>query len=203
MRCVAADAVRLSPVPGVLYQGAPGAFGEQAARRFAGAQARPIACTSFERLFALVAGRRVRWGVVPIENTLAGPVRPCAMLLRERAVVVVAETEIPIALALIATAPVALSAIRRVYSHPMALAQCRAFLLHHAHLEAVPAYDTAGAARGIVRAGDPSRAAIAAARCAGLYGGTVIVTDVHTSSNNFTRFLLIEAAGRPRDGVAS
>lgn len=180
----------------VAYQGAPGAFSETAARKFAGADAALHACPDFQSLFSLVVDGQVRWGVVPVENSLAGPVTTCTTLLKATSVVIAAEMHMPISLALIAAAPVTLSTLTHVYSHPMALAQCRAFFRRHSQLTALPSYDTAGAVQRITRVGDPRCAAIAAARCAHLYGGTLLADGVETGRKSVTRFLLIQ----PRTG---
>ena len=83
--------------------------------------------------------------------------------------------------------------IRQVLSHPVALNQCRRFFAAHAHLQPVPFYDTAGAAKHIAAAGDPTLAALAAPGAAAVYGGSILRSDLEDDSNNFTRFFLVAA----------
>lgn len=176
------------------YQGEPGAFSELAARHFGGPLAQLIPCQNFTALFSLVCNGQADWGVVPIENQLAGPVTECITLLRTRPIAVVDETAIDISLALIACRPVPLSHITRIYSHPMALLQCKKFLSEYPNMVPIPVHDTAGAARMIVEMKNPALAAVASSHCVHIYGGNIICTDVQRESSNLTRFVLIRRA---------
>ena len=175
----------------VAYQGAPGAFSEAAALAMCGAGSRLQPCRTLEQVFRAVAGHDAQAGVVPIENSLAGPVPGCADLLERSAVHIVAERADRIEHALVAPAGAALRDVRRVLSHPVAIAQCEAFFLAHPHLVPVPAFDTAGAVEEVMRSGAADAAAIASARAAALYGGTVLAAAIQDRSDNVTRFLCI------------
>ena len=175
------------------YQGVPGAFSEDAALALVGARATLKPCPTLADVFdALVAGHVAR-AVVPIENTLAGRVPGCADLLARHGVRVVAERAHHITQALVAPAGVPLAAIRRVLSHPVALAQCDQFLRAHPAMTAVPVFDTAGAVAVIVQSRWLDAAAIASRRAAAVYGAVVLIDDIQDRRDNFTRFLLIEA----------
>ncbi|HEY7474016.1 MAG TPA: prephenate dehydratase domain-containing protein [Vicinamibacterales bacterium] len=174
------------------YQGVPGAFSEDAALALAGATASLAPCPTLADVFdALVAGH-VRRAVVPIENTLAGRVPGCADLMARHGVRVVAERDQQITQALVAPPGVPLTAMRRVLSHPVAIAQCRRFLQAHPALSPVPVFDTAGAVAEIVRSGWTDAGAIASRRAAEVYGAVVLVDDIQDRPDNFTRFVLIE-----------
>jgi prephenate dehydratase len=174
------------------YQGAPGAFSEDAAMALVGADAALRPCRTLADVFdALVSGRAQR-AVVPIENTLAGRVPGCEDLIARHGVRVIAERAHLINQALVAPAGVAFQAVRRVLSHPVALAQCGRFLRLHPALKPVPVFDTAGAVAEIVRSGSRDAAAIAGRRAARIYGAVVLVDDIQDRPDNFTRFLLIE-----------
>jgi prephenate dehydratase len=177
----------------VAYQGAPGAFSEAAALAMCGADARLQPCRTLEAVFGAVAGGAAATGVVPIENSLAGAVPGCADLLERCSVRIVAERTDRIEHALVAPAGVALRDVRRVFSHPVAIAQCEAFFVAHPHLAPVPAFDTAGAVAEVMRHGAADAAAIASARAADLYGGVVLAAGIQDSADNATRFLRIEA----------
>ena len=173
------------------YQGAPGAFSEDAAIEALGGQGRLLPCQRFEEVFDAVCDGRARQGIVPIENTLAGSIHACYDLLVERDLVIVGEVIRRISHALIASPGTSIEAVRRVLSHPVALAQCEGFFRQHPLVEAVPVYDTAGAVERVVRTGSPEEAASAGRRAAEVYGGVVLAEALEDHPENFTRFLAI------------
>ena len=175
----------------VAYQGAPGAFSEDAAVALSGGGAHLRPCRTLEDVFDALACGAAAAGVVPIENTLAGPVPGCADLLDRRDVHIVAERVDRIVHALVAPAGATIDGVRRVLSHPVAIAQCEAFFRGHPQLAPVPAFDTAGAVAEIIRRGERDAAAIASRRAATVYGGVVIADAIQDSADNFTRFLRI------------
>jgi prephenate dehydratase len=177
------------------YQGAPGAFSEDAARAFAGADAALLPCGSFADVFAALESGRAGRAVVPIENTLAGTVRDVALGLAGRDVQIEAETRVRISHALVAPPGVTLEQLRRVRSHPVALQQCERFFREHPLIEPVAAFDTAGAVAEVVRGGRADEAAIAAERAAVLHGGVVLARALEDDPANWTRFLLLARAG--------
>lgn len=176
------------------YQGEPGAFSEQAARQLVGAAVELLPCADFSAMFAAIAEARVRWAVVPVENTLAGPVTECQQWLKHARVRQIGELRLPIRLALIAATGVPLADVRRVYSHPMALRQCRKYFAAHPGMHAVPAHDTAGAVRELLESNQRDAAAIAGAHCAELYGGRGLADNIGDARENYTRFLLVTPA---------
>lgn len=175
----------------VAYQGEPGSFSEAAARALLGADCDGVPCQTFEEMFAAVTTGRADCCVAPIENTLAGSVHRNYDLMFESGLQIRAETRLRIVHNLIAASPVSVDAIRRVYSHPVALAQCTRFLRQHPHVEAIAAADTAGSVREVLERGDPAEAAIASAQAAERYGGSIIVASIEDHAQNFTRFLLL------------
>ena len=181
----------------VAFQGVPGAFGEEAARAFAGDDAELVACARFDGVFAAVASGDASRGVVPIENTLAGAVHEVYDLLGQRSddVAIVGETVLRIAHALIAPPGVPIGSVRRVLSHPVALAQCESLFRAHPEWQPIAAFNTAGAVQHVLaeRAGDA--AAIASRRAAERYGGVVLRDGVEDHPQNFTRFLQVARRG--------
>lgn len=177
------------------YQGAPGAFSEEAAWRALaplGDAPRLLACTTFEEVFDAVRDGHAVRGVVPVENSLAGPVHPVVRLLEEREVRVAGEFFMRIAQALIGLPGATVGSLRRVHSHPVALMQCRRFFATNPHIEQVEAFDTAGAVDAVVRAGSLEDAAVASARAAVVYGAVVLVEQIQDSFENRTWFAVIE-----------
>ncbi len=180
--------------PGLIaYQGAPGAFSEEAAWYFGGQQAALLPCASFASLFDRVVTGQTYWGIVPIENTLAGPVQICVDLMaaHKHELVIVDTIQLRITYALIAGSADTIEEIRKVWSHPMALRQCKTFFACHPRIEAVSVYDSAGAVQLMATRKHLGVAAIANTRCVDLYGGRILRTSLEDNPENYTRFLLI------------
>src|SRR5262249_51337841 len=127
----------------IAYQGEPGAFSEAAARLVnAEAQLRP--CKSFEDVFEAVDAGPANYGVLPIENSIGGSIHRNFDLLMEHHVPIVGEIEVPVVHHLLALPGRTLEQVRRIYSHPQALAQCDRFLRTLNAVEMIATYDTAG-----------------------------------------------------------
>lgn len=179
-------------VPGrVAYQGAPGAFSHEACLDL-----RPwdeaVAFDTFAQALDAVRSGDCGCALIPVENSIIGTVEPAAGLVAAAEMAVVAEVWRPIRLALMAVPGARLSDIRTVESHPIALRQCTATLATLG-LRAVEGFDTAGAARTVAEAGDPSRAAAAPVRAAEVYGLSILRNDLQDSEDNRTRFVLLSA----------
>src|SRR3989475_11059066 len=125
-------------------QGEAGSFSHAAALETHGPALRLLPCPTFVELFRVVEQGEATRGIVPIENTLAGSVHENYDLLSAHQLHVVGETQVWIHHCLIARPGTELPEVRRVASHPVALAQCRRFFATHPNLVAVPSYDTAG-----------------------------------------------------------
>ena len=175
----------------VAFQGERGAFSEEAAVKLLGNEITLVPQPTFEATFAAVADDLADYILTPIENTLAGSVHRAYDLLLDSELSIIGEVVIPISLHLIGLPGAALQELKAVESHPMALAQCERFFSAHPWIEKVPAEDTAGSVREMVRRGDPARAAIASARAAEIYGGTVLREHLEDDMENYTRFLLL------------
>ena len=140
----------------IAYQGEPGAFSE-AASRLVSSDASLIPCKSFEEVFASVEQGPAQYGVLPIENSIGGSIHRNYDLLMENHLPIVGEVEVPVVHHLLALPGAALSAIKRVYSHPQALAQCERFLRTLSGVEIIATYDTAGSAKMVRTASSPTR----------------------------------------------
>lgn len=176
------------------YQGAPGAFSEQAAWNLIGPTAALLPCRTIGDVFDAVTAGRARQAVVPFENTLAGTVPRAYELLLEHRLTAVAETRVHVEHMLIAHPSTPASGIRRVLSHPVALDQCRDYLRAR-HLEPVPVFDTAGAVAEVMGRADPAAAAIASRRAADLHGAAIVAEDIQDHAENWTRFLQLAPEG--------
>jgi prephenate dehydratase len=176
------------------YQGVPGAFSEQAALSVIGPASRLLPCATFDEVFDAVASGLAPRAVVPVENSIAGPVEPVVRLLGERGVAVEGEITLRIIQALIAPAGASVETLRRVRSHPMAIAQCGRFFARHPGIEPVEAFDTAGAVEEVVREASPEEGAIASRRAAEVYGGVVLEDEIQDDPDNLTKFVVISAS---------
>ncbi len=183
----------------VAFQGEPGAFSEEAALEFFGRAVTTCSCESFDDVFSSVAEERTRFGIVPVENSSEGSISRVYDLFMDHDVRVCGETALRIVHCLIAHRNATLGGIRRVYSHPQALGQCRSFL-SHLGCELIPAYDTAGSVKMISEEPACDAGAVAGARAAELYGMKVIATGIEDSRNNYTRFFILSKRDVPPSG---
>jgi prephenate dehydratase len=179
----------------VAYQGEPGAYGEEAALRYYGAEAvDAVALPTFSAVCDSVASGSADAGVLPLENSLAGTVGDALDALATGSLKVVGEVLQPIHHQLLVVPDAPLSGIQHVTSHWQALSQCDRFLSRHGW-ELVPSADTAGAARQLAADRNPHVAAIASERAAALYGLQVAARNIEDAPNNVTRFAIIAGAG--------
>ena len=179
------------------YQGTRGANSEDAAIDLLSKDAKLLPRDTLEDLFNAVISGEARYGVVPIENTLAGSIHAAYDLLFEHDVKIVGETVRHILFALIAPPGVGFGQVRRALSHPVALNQCGQFFRKHPQIQPVPVYDTAGAVERVIREGLTDAAAVATRRAAEVYGGTILAESIQDHSENYTRFLLITPSSSP------
>src|SRR5436309_6572548 len=175
----------------VAIQGEAGSFSHTAAFQAFGPDIRLVPCPSFEQLFRAVEAGDAARGAVPIENSLAGSVHENYDLLGAHALHVVAETQVRVRHCLIARPGTKRAAIRRVASHPVALAQCRRFFATHPDVVPVPAYDTAGSVRDLMAGRPAADAANASSPAAELYRARVPEKDLGDHAENYTRILMV------------
>jgi len=179
----------------VAIQGEAGSFSHEASQRMApGCVVLP--CTASVDVFERVASGAVSCAVIPIENSLAGSVAEHLDLLLASDVFIQREFRLRIEHNLIAAPGVKLPEVTRVFSHPVALDQCRDFFRRHRKIEAVPFYDTAGAAKHVVGNQLQHTAAIAGRQAAAEYGGRILARGLEDDKQNFTRFFLITRSRR-------
>src|SRR5579862_340120 len=171
----------------IAYQGEPGAFSEAAARQV-NPDAVLVPCKSFEDVFATVEGGPAAYGVLPIENSIGGSIHRNFDLLLEHELPIQGELEIPVVHQLLALPGVALDSVKRVYSHPQALAQCDGFLRTLTGVEIIATYDTAGSAKMFADQQLTDAAAIASARAGEVFGLATLKSAIQDYEGNTTRF---------------
>jgi len=175
----------------VAIQGERGAFSHQAALAALGPQVEVLPRATFDELFDSVVEGKADRALVPIENSLHGSIHENYDRLKSRPLHIVGETQLRIRQCLIARPGSSVAMIRRVASHPVALAQCRRFFAERPQVEAVTAYDTAGAVQDLMKGGLATQGAIASRLAAELYGGVVLLDGIEDDPENYTRFLLL------------
>ena len=188
------------------YQGTEGAYSQLAAKHhFAGSE-QAIRCVgyhSFREMLEAVRAGAADYAVLPIENSIAGSINDSYDLLAKTGLSLVGEEFQPIAHCLIGAAEVAVADIRRIYSHPVALAQCGEFLetLEDCHVEAF--VDTAMAVKKVKRDADPTQAAIASEEAAALHGLPILRREIADHPENYTRMVIVaREAAHHGQGVA-
>jgi chorismate mutase/prephenate dehydratase len=183
----------------VAFQGEIGAYSEEAAYQFFGTSILLKPCESLENVFKAVEKDEVQFGVVPVENSLEGSISQSYDLLLDSSLKVCGEIELRVVHCLIGMPESRLDSIKKVYSHPQALGQCKTFL-RHLGCELIPTYDTAGSVKLIKEKGSPDSGAIASARAAEIYGMKILVREIEDNPNNFTRFFILSKHDSPRTG---
>ncbi len=184
------------------FQGEVGAYSEEALRALY-PEASMVPCASFEATFDALSRGDLDRAVLPIENSLFGSVHQNYDLLLEHDLIIVAQVQLRIRHQLMAPRGATMDGLSKVLSHPQAIGQCRDFLrgrLGQAVIQ--PTYDTAGAAKDVAQAADPSLAAIASKAAAAEYGLDILADDIESNHANYTRFLaLARPDADPEDGL--
>jgi prephenate dehydratase len=186
----------------VAIQGEKGAFSHQAAIAALGPGIEVLSRATFDDLFDSVVEEKADRALVPIENSLHGSIHENYDRLKSRPLHIVGETQLRIRQCLIARPGSSVGMIRRVASHPVALAQCRRFFAERPQVEAVTAYDTAGAVQDLMKGGLATQGAIASRLAAELYGAQVLLDGIEDDPENYTRFLLLAREAGPIEAAS-
>jgi prephenate dehydratase len=185
----------------VAFQGERGAFGDEAVRAYfkqgEGIATEPVPCRSFADVFRAVASGEVDQGLVPVENSQAGSINDTYDLLRQHDLYVIGEHGHQVNQCLLCLPGQKLSDIKRVISHPQALAQSEAFL-RELSVETMATYDTAGSAKQIQEEQLRGVAAIASAGAAEVYQLEILAHGIQTIKDNYTRFIALGREPLPR-----
>jgi prephenate dehydratase len=179
----------------IAFQGELGAFSEHAVRNLLGPEAQTVPCAWFDAVFKSLYNGEVTGAVIPIENTLHGSIHENYDHLVHFGLPIVAETNVRIVHNLIALPSVQFRNVKRVYSHPVALAQCVKFFEAHPEIERVPFYDTAGSVKMLIEERMADGAAIASSLAADAYGAKILKRSIEDDRANFTRFFLLRPPG--------
>lgn len=179
----------------VAFQGERGAFSEMAALQYFPDGARLVPCKSFADVFSAAEKKKVAFAVIPVENSIEGSVPEVYDLLLQTRLKATGEVYHRVRHCLIANKGASIKEIKRAYSHPQALGQCRQYLQGKG-IEPVPAYDTAGSVKMVKEMGAMDAAAIASRRAAELYGMEILEEGIEDRKSNYTRFLVLAPADK-------
>jgi prephenate dehydratase len=175
----------------ISYQGEPGANSHLACNEvFPGCE--PFPCATFEDALAAVKSGDARYGMIPIENSVAGRVADIHHLLPDAGLFIVGEHFLRVHHQLMALPAASLATVKQALSHVHALGQCRN-TLRKLGLKAVTEADTAGSARLVSETKDTSLAAIASSLAAEIYGLKILMHDIEDEKHNTTRFVVLSA----------
>lgn len=181
----------------VAFQGEAGAYSEQALRDYFQPDAIPLPCADFRGIFDAIHSGKAQRGILPVENSLAGTVIAAYDQLADHDLRIQGEVILRVEHCLMAPAGLTLRDIKRVKSHPQALAQCQQ-TLRRLGVEPVVHYDTAGAARDLAAKPEPATAAIASALAAETYGLEILSHHMEDEPLNYTRFFILGLTDPPR-----
>jgi prephenate dehydratase len=181
----------------VAFQGVAGAYSEEAVRQFFGPEVESVPCKMLDDIFPAVESGDADYGMLPVENAVAGSVTRSYELLMDHDLRVTAEVILRVHHMLLAPAGTKLEDLKRVRSHPQALDQCERYLSRRG-LEPVPAFDTAGSARDLAENPEPDTGAIASALAAELYGLEILDRGIEDLAFNYTRFFVLGMEDPPR-----
>jgi len=181
----------------VAFQGLPGAYSEEAIWQYFGRDIESVPCGTFDDVFEAVESSDVPYGILPIENSVAGSVNRSYELLVEHDLRIHAEVILRVRHALLAPTGTKTTSIQIVRSHPQALAQCQRYLAKRG-LKAEATADTAGAAADLAADPEPGVAVIAGEGAAELTGLEVLDRHIEDAETNFTRFFVLSLEDVPR-----
>lgn len=176
----------------IAIQGIPGSFHHQVALINFGPEAEILAFNTFEPVAKSVALGEADFGVMAIENSIAGAILPNYDLIDRYELSIRDEFYLPIAHQFMALPGQKIADIREVRSHPMALLQCRTFLAQNPHIQQFDDVDTASVAKRIAEEKLTGTAAIASEIAAEIYGLEILTRDIQTIKDNFTRFIILQ-----------
>ena len=184
----------------VAIQGFEGSYHDIATREFfKDEEIELICCETFNDVFNTIAADSNVVALVAIENTIAGSLLHNYELLRDSGTIIVGEQKLRIAHCICCLPEENWEDLKEVHSHPVALAQCEAFLQRHPELKAVQAEDTALSAKEIMQNQLHGHAAICSTHAAKMYGMRILQENIETNKHNFTRFLVVADRWRADD----
>ncbi len=177
----------------IAIQGIKGSYHHQVAVNLFGENIELTECQNFSDMPPLLISKKVDVVVMAIENTIAGAILPNYNLIDEYNLYIIGEYFLPIQHQLMALKDQTIYDIKEVWSHPMALEQCRKFFRQYPHIKLIEEKDTAEVAKMIQERNLSGIAGIASKKAAEIYGLNIIADGIQTHATNFTRFVILSA----------
>lgn len=184
----------------IAIQGVQGSFHHLVAQEYYHKEVEVLECMSFAELTKSLVTGVAKEGVMAIENSIAGSILPNYALIDENNLKVVGEHYIPIDMNFMAMPGQKIENIKKVYSHPMALLQCKEFFKKYPHIKLIEDADTAEVARRISEKGSTKVAAVASKAAARLFRLDILAESIHTKKSNATRFLILSTKKKEPNG---
>jgi prephenate dehydratase len=185
----------------IAIQGERGAFSEEAALKLLGPSIKLVPTSDFPHMFSAVAKHRAHFCLAPMENSLVGSIYRNYDLLLQFGLTIYGEVYLRVVHCLVAPIGTFLEEVKRVYSHPIALDQCREFFRRHPEIATISTYDTAGSVRMLISKKETDAAAIAGREAARHYHGKVLIEGIEDDPANYTRFFLLGRDDVDLDGI--
>jgi len=187
----------------VAIQGIKGSFHHIVAEQYFGTNTELLECMTFGEMPDLLHTKEASSAIMAIENSIAGALLPNYALMDENNLSISGEFYLPILHNLMVLNGQKIEEITEVYSHPMALLQCRKFFKNYPHIKLIEDQDTAEVARRIQKKKLKGVGAIASVRAAEYYDLTILAREIQTIKNNATRFVILNNSGLKTNPLAN
>lgn len=181
----------------IAIQGVKGSFHHKAAQIYFGNDIILNECLSFDQMPKLLTTNKVEYLIMAIENSIAGAILANYKLIDQYNLSIIGELYLPIQHQLMALKNQSINNIKELWSHPMAINQCRLFLRKHPHIKLIEASDTAEVAKIIQQKQLKGIAAIASKKAADIYNLSIISENIQTNKENYTRFFILNNISKP------
>lgn len=175
----------------VAIQGIKGSYHHQAAKMFFGEEVDLLECTNFKEIPESLSNGSAEFGVMAIENSIAGSLLQNYKLLGRNEQCIIGEIYIPIEHSLLVENGQKIEDLVEVHSHPMAILQCEKYFEQYPHIKLVESTDTANSAKEVSEGKFENVGAIAGEIAGKIYGLEALETNIQTIKNNYTRFFII------------
>jgi chorismate mutase/prephenate dehydratase len=173
------------------FQGVAGSFSEEALLNYFGDEVKTHSFNQFEEVFKALKDGKIKYGILPVENSSTGSISEVYDLLRKYGLYMVAEKCIKISQHLVGIKGTRSEDIKEVYSHPQAFQQSSIFFKDYPQWKLIPYYNTAISAKMVSDTKSKNIAAVASEKAAKLYDLDIIKRDINYNNSNYTRFIII------------
>lgn len=176
----------------ISIQGDKASFHDIAAAEYFGNESKRIYCPTFASTIKAITENKAEYGLCAIENSLYGSIDEVYDLLSVSNLRIVGEVYLRVEQELIGLEASSIDQLTTIYSHPVALAQCKHFLdTYLPQVKRIESHDTAGSVEIVKKLNDPHVAAIASSKASELYGLSILKKSIEINNQNYTRFVVL------------